>query len=121
MAKRINFNLKLIKDDGGVNQAFYNVPSSDYDIESGLVRYKSTIYDIRTGLWVVKHTMVKNGTGVWKKCGCTKIEDCKITELLKYVKNNLIFMAEVEKARKSETIRNLETMNKYEKVPNLFE
>lgn len=120
MAKKLDFKLRLIKDDGGHDQLFFTVPSSDYDLESGLVRYKGVIYDIRTGLWIIKLSMVKNGTGLWKKYGCTKIEDCKMTDLLRYVKNNLLFMAEVEKVRKSEMVQKLETMNKYGCESTLF-
>lgn len=112
--KKKKFTLKLC----GMDNQFHEVDSTDYDEEVGLVRFKDTLYDIRTGLWVVRLQMIRNGTETWRSNGCTKVEDLKMTEMLFYVKNNLSFMNGLNKARETEGVKKLPTMN--EVVKNLF-
>jgi hypothetical protein len=105
--KRRKFNLMVC---GGGRQ-WYEVESTDYDLDIGLVRYKDTLYDIRTGLWAVRLNMIKGGNGVWYQIGCSKVEDLKMTEMLYYVKNNNLFVKALEKERQTQRVQELETKN----------
>ena len=114
--KKREFNLELIGPD--YNGGFQKVYCTDYDEECGLVRFKDTIYDIRTGLWVIRQHMIKEGSVNWAKAGCTKVENITLNEMLFYVKNNIKFMAMVERCRMNAKNKGVVTMN--EEEYNLF-
>lgn len=82
----------------GEKGAFINVPSSDYDTDLQLVRYKDALYDIPTGLWVVTLKQMQKDFSYWKGCG--KFPDARVGDMLDLVRSNGIFKYRLEKQRK---------------------
>ena len=91
--KRKMFKLMVIGEKG----AFLEVPSSDYDEDLKLVRYKDVLYDIPTGLWVVKLSHIQKNFSYWKGCG--SFPDTTSTTMLALVRENGIFKYRLEKQR----------------------
>ena len=82
----------------GEKGAFLEVPSSDYDEDLMVVRYKDVLYDIPTGLWVVKLSHIQKDCSYWKGCG--KFPDVTMNMMLDMVRSNSIFKHRLEKQRK---------------------
>ena len=76
---------------------FFEIASSDYDIDLQLVRYKDVLYDIPTGLWVVKLSHIQKDFSYWKGCG--KFPDTRVGDMLDLVRSNGIFKHRLEKQR----------------------
>lgn len=81
----------------GEKGAFIDVPSTDYDMDIQLVRYKDVLYDIQTGLWVVKLSHIQKNCSYWKGCGA--FPDTTSSTMLELVKTNSIFKHRLEKQR----------------------
>lgn len=92
--KRKTFKLMVVGEEG----AFLEVPSTDYDTDLQLVRYKDVLYDIPTGLWVVKLSHMQKDCSYWKGCG--KFPDTRMGDMLDLVRSNGIFKHRLEKQRK---------------------
>lgn len=82
----------------GEKGAFIDVPSSDYDMDIQLVRYKDVLYDIPTGLWVVKLSHIQKNFSYWKGCGA--FPDVTMGGMIELVKTNSIFKHRLEQQRK---------------------
>lgn len=76
-----------------------SVECTDYDEDVNLVRYKDWVYDIPTGRWAMKLDWMKRGIMIWKSLGCSQVPSITMTEMIHYLKNNLIFMKALEKER----------------------
>lgn len=81
----------------GEKGAFLEVPSTDYDTDLELVRYKDVIYDIPTGLWVVKLSHIQKDFSYWKGCG--SFPDANMSSMMGIVKTNGIFKHRLAKQR----------------------
>lgn len=116
MAKKRKFNLLVL---GGGTKEFTEIETNDYDLEAGLVRYKTTVYDLRTGLWIVKLESIQNDTGTWKGCGSYK--GLTISKMISTIMDNKIFMERLKRQRekakeaetKNETVLDLFTMEMF--------
>ena len=98
----------MVIGEGGI---FLEVPSTDYDENINLVRYKDVLYDIPTGLWVVKLSHIQKNFSYWKGCGA--FPDTTQSSMLSLVKTNGIFKLRLEKQRQKVYDNNLaEIMNK---------
>ena len=95
--KKQKFTLRVVLSDK--DREWLEVESADYDYEVGLVRYGDTLYDIRTGYHTVRLKTIREGGGTWKKIGCSRVADLKMSEMLYYVKNNILFLKALEKSR----------------------
>lgn len=97
--KKRTFNLLVVGEDN----TFKDVECTDYNLESGLVRYKETVYDIRTGLWVVDMRHIRDKkpnekTNPWY--GSPRADNLLPTKMLAYVMNSKVFMRKLAEARK---------------------
>ena len=103
------FKLRVVGEGG----AFYEVPSTDYDEDINLVRYKDVLYDIPTGLWVVTLSRIQKGFDTWKGCG--SFPSTTGATMLSVAKANSIFKYRLEKQRKKVLENKLaEVVNKSE-------
>lgn len=76
---------------------FFEITSTDYDVDIQLVRYKDVLYDIPTGLWVVKLSHIQKNFSYWKGCGA--FPDTTSSGMIELVKANSIFKHRLEKQR----------------------
>ena len=112
--KRRKFKIKAI----GYKNEIVEVDSTDYDVENGLIRFKTAVYDIRTGLWVCTLERLKNGV-IGNDIKATKPEPTlRMTNMIKVMVEDEMVMKKINQRR--ETCKGIPTLNEIEVERTLF-
>lgn len=112
--KRKKFKIRAI----GYKNEIIEVDSTDYDVENGLIRFKTAVYDIRTGLWVCTLDKLKDGVIGDDVKVIDPNPKLKMTDMLKTLSSNSVIMWKIDQRRIVH--KNTPTLNVTEEERTLF-
>lgn len=112
--KRKKFKIKAI----GYKNEVIEVESTDYDVENGLMRFKTAVYDIRTGLWICTLERLKDGV-IGNDIKVAKPEpSIRMTNMIKTMVEDKLIMKRISQGR--EKCKGVPTLNEIEVKRTLF-